>query len=183
MTVKEKFKNSLSELKNPYSLAALGMLLALRIILGAFANSTLALFGNTVKIHINFLPIAVAAMLFGPFAAGLVGALGDVFAFFLNPIGGSYFPGFTLNGFLTGMILGLFLYKNNAKLLSIILAWLANVVLVEIPLTALWLYITNGMDYGFFLWARLISEAIKFVPSVLIIFAVGKAVTKIPKFK
>ena len=66
MTLKEKFYNSSKELSNIYSLAGLAMLLAIRVIVGIFANSTLALFGNTLKISLNFLPIAIAAALFGP---------------------------------------------------------------------------------------------------------------------
>ena len=63
MRINDKFYNSLKELTNVYSLVALAMLLAIRIIVGIFANSTMALFGNMVKISINFLPIAIAAAL------------------------------------------------------------------------------------------------------------------------
>ena len=110
MTLKEKTLNSAKELSSVFSLTAIGMLLALRIILGIFANSTMALFGNMVKISLNFLPIAIAAAMFGPICAALIGGLGDVLSFFLNSAGGTYFPGFTLNGIITGLILGYFTY-------------------------------------------------------------------------
>ena len=97
MSVKEKFYYSVKELSNIYPMVALAMLLAIRIIVGIFANSSMALFGNMVKISVNFLPIAVAASMFGPIGAALVGGLGDVLSFFINPAsGGTYFPGFTL---------------------------------------------------------------------------------------
>ena len=182
--MKEKLVNSVKELKNVYSLVALAMLLAIRIIVGIFANSTMPMFGNMLKISINFLPIAIAATMFGPVGAALVGGLGDVLSFFINPAsGGSYFPGFTLNGILTGLILGLFLYKNNVNIKTVLISWTINAVLIEVFLSGYWLYFISGAGSGnsfwLYLWTRVISEAIKFVPSVLLILAVGKAVGKI----
>lgn len=160
------------------------MLLAIRIIVGIFANSTMALFGNMIKISVNFLPMAVAAAMFGPIGAALVGGLGDVLSFFINPAsGGTYFPGFTLNGILTGLILGIFLYKNNIKISSVLISWTINAVCIEVFLSGYWLYFIYGAGSGnsfwVYLWTRVISEAIKFVPSVLLIFAVCKATSKI----
>lgn len=182
--MKTKFYNSAKELSNVQPLVALAMLLAIRVIVGIFANSTMALFGNMVKISVNFLPIAIAAALFGPVGAALVGGLGDIISFFVNPAsGGAYFPGFTLNGILTGLILGIFLYKNNVTLKSVIISWSINAVFVEVLLSGYWLYFIYGMGSGtsfyVYLWTRVISEAIKFIPSVLLILAVGKAVEKI----
>lgn len=167
-----------------YSLCMLAMLLALRVIVGIFANSTMAVFGNMLKISINFLPIAVAAILFGPMGAALVGGLGDILSFFINPSsGGAYFPGFTLNGILTGLILGIFLYKNNVSLKTVLISWTINAVFVEVLLSGYWLYFIYGMGSGtsfyVYLWTRLISEAIKFIPSVALILVVGKTVGKI----
>lgn len=184
MSLKDKFYNSLKELTNVYSLVALAMLLAIRIIVGIFANSTMALFGNMIKISINFLPIAIAAAMFGPIGAALVGGLGDILAFFINPAsGGSYFPGFTLNGILTGIILGIFLYKNNVTIKTVLISWTINAVLIEVFLSGYWLYFIYGAGSGDTFWiylcTRAISEAIKFVPSVLLILAVGKATSKI----
>ena len=72
MSTVKKLTGSLFELKNVYSLAAIAMLLALRIVLGLFANATLPIFGNTVKLSGAFLPIAVTGVMFGPIPAGLV---------------------------------------------------------------------------------------------------------------
>ncbi len=184
MTFKEKICNSAKEMTSVYSLCMLAMLLALRVIVGIFANSTMAVFGNMLKISINFLPIAVAAILFGPMGAALVGGLGDILSFFINPSsGGAYFPGFTLNGILTGLILGIFLYKNNVSLKTVLISWTINAVFVEVLLSGYWLYFIYGMGSGtsfyVYLWTRLISEAIKFIPSVALILVVGKAVGKI----
>ena len=56
MSPVKALKNSFFELKNLRSLVILAMLLALRVVLGIFANTTLAFFGNAVKISGAFLP-------------------------------------------------------------------------------------------------------------------------------
>lgn len=172
------FKSSFFELKNIKSLAAIAMLLALRIVLGIFANPTLALFGNSVKISFAFLPIAVAGAMFGPVPAALVGALGDVMSFVLAPSPGGYFPGFTISGLLTGLIYGFMLYKSDLSLKRIIAAWLINTAVVETFLAAYWLYVLylRSSPYYTYLLARLISQAIKAVPEIAIIFGAGRLV-------
>ena len=74
MSQLKKIQSSLLEMKSIYALAAIAMLLALRIVLGFFANSTLPFFGNNVKLSAAFLPIAVTGVMFGPIPAAIVGA-------------------------------------------------------------------------------------------------------------
>ena len=175
----KKFPSSLRELKNVRALAAIAMLLALRIVLGMFANATLPCFGNTVKLSAAFIPIAVTGALFGPVPAGLVGALGDVLSFIIAPTGGGYFPGFTISGLLTGMIYGFVLYGEKLRLPRIAIAWAVNTLVVETFLAAYWLYTlyANEPSYSFYLTARLISQAVKCAPEILVLFALGKPVT------
>ncbi len=179
-----KIGESFFELKSVYALAGIAMLLALRIVLGIFANGTLPFFGNNVKLSGAFLPIAIAGSMFGAVPGAIVGALGDILSFVVNPVGGSYFPGFTINGFLTGFIYGVFLYKNNITLSRVITAWLVNALTVETFLAALWLSIlysaSSGNTYGFYLYTRFISQAVYCVPSILLILGVGKITAKIP---
>lgn len=180
MFTENKFYNSFKELSNIYSLTALGMLLSLRIVLGIFANYTMAMFGNIVKIHINFLPIIVAAIMFGPVCAGIIGAAGDLLAFFINSAGQTYFPGFTLNGFLTGVIFGLVLYKNKDRICNILLAWAINVVFVEVILMAFWFNQLYGASYLFYLGTRTVSEiVIKGVPTILLMITFCRIAAKI----
>lgn len=183
MSFSKKFFNSFSELKNTRSLSLIAMLLALRVVLGFFANGTLALFGNSIKITGSFLPIAVTAAMFGPVPAALVGALGDIISFLLNPIGGAYFPGFTISGLLTGFIYGMFFYKNEFTLPRTVIAWGVNTLLVETFLAAYWLYLLNsasgGGTYDIYLIARFISQAVKCVPEILLILLCGKIISKI----
>ena len=172
-------KNSFFELKRVQTLALVAMLLALRVVLGLFANATLPFFGNQVKFGASFLPVAAAGALYGPVSGLLVGALGDVLSFVLAPTG-MYIPGFTISGALTGIIYGCFLYKNQITLPRVIIAWCVNMITVETFLAAFWFYIF--MNPGFatpyltFLATRFISVAVRAVPEILLIFALGKLI-------
>lgn len=188
MSISKKIYNSFLEMKSIYAIVAIAMLLALRVVLGFFANATLPFFGNSVKLSAAFLPIAFTAAMFGPFPAALVGALGDIVSFMVAPTG-MYFPGFTISGFLTGLIYGLFFYKNNATLKNVIIAWLVNALTVETFINAYWLYMLysggTGKTYIAYLITRYISIAVKCVPEILLIFAFGKLAKniKLPKLQ
>lgn len=177
----KKLPESLRELKNVRSLAAIAMLLALRVVLGMFANATLPMFGNTVKLSAAFIPIAVGGAMFGPVPAALIGALGDVISFVIAPTGGGYFPGFTISGLLTGLVYGFALYHETLKLPRIAIAWAVNTLVTETFLAALWLWILYAQqpDYGFYLTARLISQAVKCAPEILVLFALSKPIERL----
>ena len=173
MSQLKKIQSSLLEMKSIYALAAIAMLLALRIVLGFFANN--------VKLSAAFLPIAVTGVMFGPIPAAIVGALGDILSFIIAPTG-AYFPGFTINGFITGFIYGMFLYKNNVTPLRVVLAWFTNMLCVETFLIAFWLYTLYGggsTPYTVYLTARFISVAVKCIPEIILVFALGKLAGKI----
>jgi ECF transporter S component (folate family) len=175
------FVDSAKELKRVHSLAAIAMLLALRVVLGIFANTSLPMFGNTVKISLAFLPIALTGAVFGPIPAALVGALGDIVSFMIMPMG-AYSPGFTISGLLTGLIYGFALYKNQITIQRVIIGWMVNMLVVETFLAAYWLYIfPPNLPYAPTLISRFISVAVKCIPEILIIFGVGKLVARLDK--
>lgn len=105
------------------------------VLFSDFCKQHTSVFGNNVKLSAAFLPIAVTGVMFGPIPAAIVGALGDILSFIIAPTG-AYFPGFTINGFITGFIYGMFLYKNNVTPLRVVLAWFTNMLCVETFLTA-----------------------------------------------
>ncbi len=180
----KRLSSSALELKSVYGLTAAAMLLAIRVVLGLFANATLPMFGNTVKISAAFLPIAAAGSLLGPVPAMLVGALGDVLSYIISP-SGAYIPGFTISGALTGLIYGFAFYKNKVTIPRVVGGWFANMLLVETFLAAFWFYefFNPGFQtpYATFLVTRFISVAVKCIPEMLLIFATGKLLENISK--
>ena len=93
------------------TLTTLAMLIAIEVILSRF----LSVNAWNIKIGFGFIPVVIAAVLYGPLAGGIVGALSDFIGALLFPIG-TYFPGFTLSSFLMGVVFGLFLYKKQSWL-------------------------------------------------------------------
>ncbi len=177
MGIKSSFCNSLNELSSVKSLTLAGMLLALYVALGYAANFTLTIFPMQ-KISLGFLPVSVAALALGPVVSAMVGGLGDLVAFLINPQGGAYFIGWTLNSAITGLIFGVFLYKDRFNLKNIIFARIVNLAIVEIFLGSLWLNIQFGWPLVETMVARAISNGAMAPFEVILILVVGKVVNK-----
>lgn len=175
-----KFKSSAKELKDVKSVTICAMLLALRVVLGYFSNLTLAVTPNA-KVGFTFLPIALAAMLTGPVCGMIIGGLGDILSFIVMPMGG-YFFGWTLNGILVGMLYGIFLYKNDKRLLlNLILCEILIAFLVEVPLGSLWLYIQFDKAFWVMAGTRAIKSLIAIPIETVLIFLFTKVIRRIPK--
>ena len=132
----------------------LGVLTALEIVLNRF----LSINAWNLKIGFSFVPVAAAAMLFGPVPAGIVAALGDFLGAVLFPIG-PYFPGFTLTAFLTGVVYGLFLWKKR-DWLRILGAVAVQQLILSLLLNSLWISVLYSSPYQALLATRSVQCAI-----------------------
>ena len=104
----------------------------------------LAVNTQDIKLNLGFTPIALCAMLFGPWWTGLVAALGDMLGSLLFPTG-PFFPGFTLTAACTGLIFGFCLHGGTPKLWRPLLAAALNCVLVVyLANTAMICYISGS---------------------------------------
>ena len=150
----------------------LGVLTALEIVLSRF----LSLNAWNLKIGFSFVPVALAGMLFGPLAGGVVGALGDFLGAVLFPIG-PYFPGFTLTAFLTGLVFGLFLHRRRTAL-PVLGAVAVNQLLLSLLLNSLWISVLYGSPYVPLLGTRIIQCAILAPVQFVVLLLIGKALDK-----
>src|SRR5690606_32512622 len=105
------------------TIAFMGLLVGTEVVLSRFASISLW----NAKIGFGFVPLVIAAILMGPIKAGIVGALADFIGATLFPIG-TYFIGFTITNFLTGVVLGMFLYKKQSLLRIIIAVTINHIV-------------------------------------------------------
>lgn len=174
LTLAQKFMKSAQMLKSPQNLAVCGMLLALRIVIGYFSNLTLAV-SPDIKIGFSFLPIAIAGILCGPVASGIIGALGDIFCFLLAPMG-AYFPGWTMNGLLVGLLYGMFLYESKRFIPSLIICEIVNGLFVEIALGSLWLYIQFSKAFWITAGARGIKTLVAIPIEIALIILFEKTI-------
>lgn len=181
MKIAKKISDSVKELSAIQCITVCAILLALRVVLGYFSNFSLAILPS-VKIGFDFLPIAICGMMFGPVPAAIVGGLGDILSFMLNPPG-MYFPGWTLMGIINGFIWGLFLYQeNNNKSWKFILRLVLCRITIAIPeifLGTLWLIIQYNWELVPTITARAIKQLVSVPLEATIVYAISFAVKPI----
>ncbi len=158
---------------NTRMIVTLGILVAMEIVLSRF----LSINAWNTKIGFNFVPIVAAAMLYGPIGGAIVGALGDFLGAILFPIG-AYFPGFTLTAFLTGLVFGFFLYKEQS-IPRVIGAAAVNQFILSQCLNTLWISILYGSPYGPLFVTRLVQTAILFAVQTVTVAAMAKALPRL----
>ena len=157
------------------TITTLALLTAVEIVLSRF----LSISAWNIKIGFSFVPVVVAAILYGPIGAGIVGALGDFVGAILFPIG-AYFPGFTLTAFLTGFVFGLFLYKKQDWPRSIAAVGINQFVL-SLFLNTLWISILYGSPYVPLLATRVVQCLILTPVQLVCIQAVAKSLARYAK--
>ena len=140
---------------NTKKLIVSAQLLALDVVL----TRLLAINTPLMKIGLGFAAVALCAILYGPWWAALVAALGDLVGALLFPTG-AFFPGFTLTAACTGFIFGLCLYRRGKSLLWPILAAVLNVVLVSFLLNTAMISYISGTPYATLLKARAVQLAV-----------------------
>lgn len=146
-------------------LVTLGMLVAVEIVLSRFCSIS----AWNIKIGFSFVPVAVAAVLYGAAPAAAVAALGDFVGAILFPIG-PYFPGFTLTAALTGAVFGLFLHKRQT-VGRIGGAVAVNQLALSLLLNTLWISMLYGSPYGPLFLTRIVQTAV-LIPVQFIIIGV-----------
>ena len=157
------------------TLTTLALLTALEIVLSRF----LSVNAWNIKIGFSFVPIVIAAVLYGPLAAGIVAALGDFIGALLFPIG-AYFPGFTLTAFLTGCVFGLFLYKKQ-NWLRVIAAVGINQFVLSLFLNTFWISVLYDSPYVPLLATRVIQSVILTAVQLVCIQAILKLIKQYGK--
>lgn len=140
-------------MRNIRKMVFLALFIALEVVLTRF----LSIQTPIVRIGFTFLPIALSSMMFGPWFGGIAAALADILGMMIFPVGGAYFPGFTLTAFLTGTIYGIFLYKKPKNLFRISMAVIVISVIINLGLDTLWLWMITGKAIMVLLPARVIK--------------------------
>lgn len=162
-------------MKNPLprTLVMMALLIALEVILTRFLSINLPI----VRIGFGFLPVAIAAILFGPLWAGVGYAIGDILGMLIWPTG-AYFPGFTLTAFLVGVTYGLFLYKKTVTWPRLIVTVSVVVLAFSLVLNTVWLSMLYGKAFMGLLPTRVLQCVILIPVQVLTIKLVYEKVLK-----
>lgn len=149
------FRESMAELKSVQTLAVIAMLTALTAILGFYT----IVIGDFIKIGFSFIAKGIAGMLFGPACAGILGGISDLINYIIKPTG-AFFPGFTFNAILAGVIYGIGLYKKPISIKRIFATKLTIVIIVDLLLSTAWLSMMYGKAFMVLLPMRTVKALI-----------------------
>lgn len=149
-------------------LPLLGMLVAMQVVLGSLLTIQLLL----TKISFTFIIIALAARLFSPLVTAGSAALANLLGMLLFPKF-TFFPGFILTAFLTGLVFGL-AFQQQTNLPRILTANFIVVFILNLFMNSLWLHIMYMTPWSVLLTTRLIQEIVTYVCYTAILIAVFK---------
>lgn len=145
----------------------LALLIALNIVLVRMAPINL---GPTLRITFGFIPIVIMALLFGPFYACVGAGMADFIGAIIFPVGGAYFPGFTLSAIMTGLIYGKMLHEKRLSLWRIVASNLLVIVVVQLLLNSIWLSLLFDKAFMVLITTKLIkSLAMLPIESIMIL--------------
>ncbi len=137
------------------TLVQVSVLVALSIVLSRLLSiSTLY-----VKIGFGFVPIVLCALLHGPVWAGVAAGLADFIGALMFPVG-AYFPGFTLTAALTGVVFGLFLFKQEKMFPGLLFAVLINCLVISLLGNTLNISLLTGAPFLALLPTRILQNAV-----------------------
>ena len=102
------YQASFQELKHVKTLTTAAMLMAVSVVLGYFTIEA----GPYLKIGFGGVVNQFVYYLFGPVAGAVYGGVLDLVKYVVKPTG-AFFPGFTLNAMLGGVLYGTILYLNT----------------------------------------------------------------------
>ncbi len=151
----------------------MGIMIALQIVLSKLLSINISF----LRIGFGFLPIAILAVLYGPLWAGVAYAIGDLIGAFLFPTG-PFFFGFTISSFLTGVLLGLVLYKREITFVRALIASALVCIGINLLLNTYWLTFIIGKGFSVLIVSRAVKELLAIPIMALLIVIVDRTVVK-----
>lgn len=127
----------------------------------------------TNRLSLYGLPNQVVYYLFGPVVGPLYGAAMDILNYLVNP-GGSFFPLFTLNAALMGLLYGLMLYQRPLNLWRVLAAELVVIVICNLLINTYALSLLYGKSFMVMLPARITKNIIMWPVKSLLFYLVMK---------
>lgn len=157
-------------------LAVMSLLVALEVIIARFGTLRPT---ESIKLSLDFIPVVVSAVLFGPIPAMIISILADVLGAFLFPVG-PFFPGFTVTAALTGLLYGALLHQEQT-MPRILLAVVLQQGILSLLLNTFWLKVLYGLPYLPTLVGRLVQAGVMSALQIVLIPLLAKAVKDVEK--
>ena len=149
------FSDSYEEFSKVRTITTIAMFAAISVVLGYF---TLEI-GNYIKIGFSSISNQFVYYLFGPVVGGCFGGALDLLKYFMKPTG-EFFPGWTFNAILAGILYGMFFYKRQLSLKRVLAAEFTVSLICNVLLGTLWLQIMYGKAFMVLLPMRTLKNLI-----------------------
>lgn len=165
--------------KNRFStkmLATLSILVAMEVIIARFGTLRPT---ESIKISLDFIPIVIAAILYGPAPAVIMSILADILGAFLFPVG-PFFPGFTVTAALTGLIYGLLLHKDQS-MPRVVFAVVLQQLVCSLLVNTFWLHVLYGLPYLPTMVTRLVQCGVVTAMQIAMIPIISKTIKSVRK--
>jgi ECF transporter S component (folate family) len=149
-------------------------LIVLSVVFSRFVFFVLPVTGQS-RYSLGWIPIYLAGFLLGPAWGAACGGLADVIGYLINPLGGAYFPGFTISSAIAGFLPGLLFHllrshvpqpsqrrssQGFALLVLIYLILLPSKIITSVLLKSLWFNLYYGISFATVLPLNALSSAI-----------------------
>ena len=130
-----KQKSKINIKTSTQTLATFAILIAAQFVISQF----LTFHVWNLKIGLSFIPVVIAARLYGAVGGALVAGIGDIVGVIFHPVG-PWFPPITISAMLVGAMFGLFLKKSDS-LWRILVSVLISEFVFSLFVTPLWITI------------------------------------------
>lgn len=163
------YRDSYRELKNVRTITTAAMFLAISVVLGYFTIEA----GPYLKI--GFWPVATQFVyyLFGPVVGGFFGGVLDLLKYIVKPTG-AFFPGFTFNAILAGIIYGTFLYHRPLSFKRVLVVHFAVIIICNVFFNTLWLSMLSGKGILALIPMRFVKNMIMWPIDSLVFYVIAK---------
>ena len=175
--------NLSKRLSTSKDICTLALLIAISVLLSVYGTLRI---GAGIKISFKFIAIFVTAVIFGPIWGGAVGAISDVVAFIVNPVGGMFLPQVTMVEFLYGFTYGLFFHNMNSwqgfkTMVKIMLCVILQIVVLNLGLTSYFLIPVMNMEYTNLVTMRSVSALVNMAIQLLCLGFISKYISSFKK--
>lgn len=158
------------KLNNTKTIVSIGLLIAMQIVL----SRVLSINAFNVRIGFGFVPVAMAAVLYGPVGGALVGGLSDVLGIALVPTG-PFFPGITLTSILMGVVLGIYLHKKQSAF-RVVSAVAINQLVLSLGLNSFWISVLYQTSFEAQVLTRCFQAAVIIPVEIVTILCMSKGI-------
>ena len=133
---------------------------------------------SIITIGFSFVPIMLGAIILGPKYSTFIATISDIIGALLFPTG-SYFFGFTITAFLTGLTYGLILYRKDFKvdkkfIIRLIISTIIVTGIYNGILNTMWIIIINKSASKIVIPIRIVKQLIMAPIKIITIISICK---------